>query len=165
MTVSDIIGLAASEAFIQHRSGNITDRQMDSLNHIAGHSSRTMKQFYLTHSYKTYVRDGQQIFDSLESLTPADSPFKNPPPLLQWGTKHPQYKVDGQRIEWTDYEAHYVGRFVEQNRERASHVYAKCLKAIRNDPIAVENFHIRHVESSSRLKYGYDKYVKDSLLI
>jgi hypothetical protein len=159
MTVTDIRGLAASETYIQHRSGKISQKQMDSLDHIAGHSSKTMKRFYLCHSYDSYAKDGQEIFDSLDALTPADSPFKNPPPPLQWGIKHPQYKLEGKRIEWTKYESDYVGKYVDGHNEH--NVYANCLRVIAKDPVAVEYFHKRHTENSTRLKYGYDKYCKE----
>ena len=95
----------------------------------------------------------------MDALTPADSPFKNPPPLLQWGVKHPQYNFDGKRIEWTKYESDYVGKYVDEHNEH--NVYASCLRVITNDPGAVEQFHKRHTANSVRLKYGYEKYCKE----
>jgi hypothetical protein len=159
MAVNDIRAVAARQTYLQRRSGTISEKEIDSLNHINGHSSKTVSQFYLSHSYASYVEDGRKLYDSMDALTPADSPFKNPPPLLQWGVKHPQYNFEGKRIEWTKYESDYVGKYVDGHNEH--NVYANCLRVIAKDPVAIEHFHKRHTENSARLKYGYEKYCKE----
>ena len=129
MTVTDIRSLAATQAFHQRRSGAITEKEMDSLNRINGHSSKTVNQFYLSHSFASYVEDGRKVYESMDALTPADSPFRNPPPPLRWGIKHPQGNLDGKRVEWTEYETNYVGNYVSQHQEHHN-VFANCLKII-----------------------------------
>jgi hypothetical protein len=160
MTVTDIRDLIASETLIQQRYGTISNAQVDSLDHIAGHSSRTKSKFYLSHSFDTYVEEGNEVYKSIGALTPQKSVFRNPPTPLEWGTDHPHYEEQGSRIPWTDFERDYVGKFVEKNKKRYTNVYSECLKAISKDQRAVSQFHRHHVESTGRVKYGYDKYIE-----
>jgi hypothetical protein len=68
LTVNDVRAFAATQTYLQRRSGSISERDIDSLNHINGHSSKTASQFYLSHSYASYVEDGRKIYDSMDAL-------------------------------------------------------------------------------------------------
>jgi hypothetical protein len=80
-----------------------------------------------------------------------------------WGTAHPFYLNDSDRVKWSEQEIAYISRWCDYNTKAQPNLYnitAKCLEAIRRDPNALPIFHKRHIVDSGRLRVGYKHYLK-----
>ncbi len=84
---------------------------------------------------------------------------------MEWGTEHPDYKVDGKGTAvWTDKEKIFLWEWCTNYRAtypEVKTVVAKCLNHIRTNPIAVRIFHRNHILNSSRLRNGLRQFEKE----
>ena len=83
------------------------------------------------------------------------------PPRPVWGVSHPQYgDPNCKRASWSTTELDYLEKVVTIIGSDAHNLMARCLHHIKADPNAIPIFHTRHVESSDRLKNGYEALLK-----
>jgi hypothetical protein len=78
------------------------------------------------------------------------------------GIAHPCYLFEGRRITWTKIEVHHVGTWCKAYEEEfpaAQNVVAKCLDSILKDKKVREHFHPHHLMDSSRLRWGWKKFL------
>ena len=115
MTVTDCRLLVEIQSEQHYLQGNITQAERESIHHISGHSSDTAKEYYLRHSFSNYIKGGQAVFEAIESSTPPNTVFDNPPPSIEWGTLHPEYESKGERVKWTNKEIQFVGKYCSEN--------------------------------------------------
>jgi hypothetical protein len=159
MTVNDCRLLVEVQSDQHFQNGNISQAERESIHHISGHSSDTAKEYYMRHSFANFVQGGKAVFDAIESSTPSNTVFDNPPPQIQWGTLHPEYASTGKRVKWTSREIQFVGKYCTENSSMKN-VYSNCLKQLRSDECMQPYFHMNHVNCSDRLKYGHIAYIK-----
>ena len=80
------------------------------------------------------------------------------------GIAHPCHLFEGRRITWTKFEVSHVGTWCKSYQEEfpsAQNVVAKCLDAILKNSKVRELFHPHHLMDSSRLRWGWKKYLED----
>jgi hypothetical protein len=85
-------------------------------------------------------------------------------PASNIGIAHPCYQFEGRRITWTKNEVNHVGTWCkayEAEYPAAQNIVAKCLDAILKDKKVREHFHPHHLIDSSRLRWGWKKYLDD----
>jgi hypothetical protein len=158
MTVTDCRLLLEVQSDQHFQHGNITQAERESIHHISGHSSDTAKEYYMRHSFANFVQGGKAVFQAIESSTPSNTVFDNPPPQIQWGTLHPEFASTSVRVKWTSREIQYVGKYCAENAEMKN-VYSSCLKNLRSDESMQPHFHSRHVTCSDRLKHGHKAFI------
>jgi hypothetical protein len=81
----------------------------------------------------------------------------------EWGTAHPFFHSESERITWSDEEKRYLCKWFDYNlkaQPNTKNITSKCLEAIKRDPNALEIFHKRHIVDSGRLRVGYDHYLR-----
>ena len=84
-------------------------------------------------------------------------------PASNIGIAHPCYQFEGRRITWTKFEVHHVGTWCKAYEEEfpaAQNLVAKCLDSILKDKEVREHFHPHHLMDSSRLRWGWKKYLE-----
>ena len=82
------------------------------------------------------------------------------------GIAHPCYQFEGRRITWTNIEVHHVGTWCKAYQEEfpsAQNVVAKCLDSILKDSKVRENFHPHHLMDSTRLRWGWKKFLEEEI--
>ncbi len=84
-----------------------------------------------------------------------------------WGTSHPDYsKASGGKARWSDAEIDYIHQWRLKHDMRSTvqsngKIYAHCRKAILEDKVnTLPIFHARHIESSGRIRGGFDNLSK-----
>jgi hypothetical protein len=88
-------------------------------------------------------------YNSSSSLTKPPTSGYSP---REWGENHPVDK-NAKRAEWSTAEKNYLIPLAESlKRISATNLFARCLKHIKNDPLATPIFHRRHVLDSDRIK-------------
>jgi hypothetical protein len=100
-------------------------------------------------------------YNSSSSLTKPPTSGYSP---REWGENHPVDK-NAKRAEWSTAEKNYLIPLAESlKRINATNLFARCLKHIKNDPLATPIFHRRHVLDSDRIKsclVTFEKHNKD----
>jgi hypothetical protein len=97
---------------------------------------------------KSDKNTANSYYNSSSSLTPPTSGYSP----REWGENHPVDK-NAKRAEWSTAEKNYLIPLAESlKRINATNLFARCLKHIKNDPLATPIFHRRHVLDSDRLK-------------
>ena len=85
-------------------------------------------------------------------------------PASNIGIAHPCYQFEGRRITWTKTEVQHVGTWCkayEKDFPVAQNVVAKCLDSILKDKKVREYFHPHHLMDSSRLRWGWQKFLDE----
>lgn len=75
----------------------------------------------------------------------------------QFGTLHPHYRSEANRIPFSVKEKQYLSDLVEANKfdgRIPENIAAICLSIIKNDTDLIPHFHVRHVLSTARLRPG-----------
>jgi hypothetical protein len=75
----------------------------------------------------------------------------------QFGTLHPHYRSEANRIPFSVKEKQYLSDLVEANKVDGripETIAAICLSIIKNDSDLIPHFHVRHVLSTARLRPG-----------
>ena len=75
----------------------------------------------------------------------------------QFGTLHPHYRSEANRIPFSVKEKQYLSDLVEANKfdgRVPESIAAICLSIIKNDTDLIPHFHVRHVLSTARLRPG-----------
>jgi hypothetical protein len=85
--------------------------------------------------------------------------------VRKWGENHPEFEMKNgpnERAEWSQAEKNYLIPLAKQlSRISSSNLMARCLKHIKNDPLATPIFHKRHITDSGRLKSPWVTYLKN----
>jgi hypothetical protein len=83
---------------------------------------------------------------------------------LDYGAKHPNQNKDALRVAWSNEEIKIIGHWCDNalrtNPQWSSTIVARCLTFISSNDEARQYFHPHHVEDSSRLRHGYDCWLK-----
>ena len=69
VTSTSLRSLVATEAANQHKKGNITDEQFNSLHTIAGHSDRIAKEHYIKELVSSNVYHGNTAFQAINNTS------------------------------------------------------------------------------------------------
>ncbi len=79
-----------------------------------------------------------------------------------WGTAHPEFlKVKPRRVPWSTEEVNYIANWCEnQIVDAPDRMASRCLAFILKDPMAIPIFHQHHILNSSRLRNGYNAYLR-----
>ena len=82
-----------------------------------------------------------------------------------WGTAHPYgMKTDVFKVTWSPAEIKYIGKTAEEIKSQQGsspkRLCAQILRKIVDDPSARKIFHIHHVFDSTRIRSGYEAYLK-----
>jgi hypothetical protein len=84
--------------------------------------------------------------------------------VRKWGENHPEFEMKNgpnERAEWSQAEKNYLIPLAEQlSSISSSNLMARCLKHIKNDPLATPIFHKRHIMDSGRLNSCWKTYQK-----
>jgi hypothetical protein len=81
------------------------------------------------------------------------------------GALHPCLGESGRRVTWTETEVQIVGNWCkkyEAQHGNNNNVVSNCLKYVLSDPELRQHFHPHHVMDSTRLRWGWQKYLTDS---
>jgi hypothetical protein len=102
-------------------------------------------------------------FNSYHSPTTTVAPIEYS--VRKWGENHPEFGMKNgpnERAEWSQAEKNYLIPLAKQlSRISSSNLMARCLKHIKNDPLATPIFHKRHITDSGRLKSPWVTYLKN----
>jgi hypothetical protein len=86
------------------------------------------------------------------------------PAVVVFGEKHPNQNCNAQRVAWSDAEVKIIGGWckasLKLHPDWKSTIVARCLNFISSSDDARPYFHARHVEDSSRLRHGYELWLK-----
>ena len=86
------------------------------------------------------------------------------PAIVEFGGKHPNQNKDALRVTWSDAEVKIIGKWCDDNLSVhpnwKSTIVARCLNFINGSDEARPYFHPHHVTDSSRLRSGYEHYLK-----
>jgi hypothetical protein len=88
-------------------------------------------------------------------------------PSTNWGSAHPYgMKTDVFKVTWSPAEIKYIGKTAEEIKSQQGNspkrLCAQILRKIVNDPSAKKIFHIHHVLDSTRIRSGYEAYLKST---
>jgi hypothetical protein len=88
-------------------------------------------------------------------------------PSTNWGTAHPYgMKTDVFKVTWSPAEIKYIGKTAEEIKSQQGNspkrLCAQILRKIVDDPSAKKIFHIHHVFDSTRIRSGYEAYLKST---
>ncbi len=158
------------------RANIISPQERLAIQHINGHSSAVVEDFYLKLDRAADANDGrnafQKYFDHIGygSETNSNSmtktigwPEKDDLMHAPWGTMHPSYSKTtpkNMRFPWSEEELDYLQNWIQNNKEMLVHSgnrVARCLRYLKNDPVALPIFHVHHIMNSSRLRTGFDR--------
>ena len=88
-------------------------------------------------------------------------------PSANWGSVHPYgMKTDVFKVTWSPAEIKYIGKTAEEIKSQQGNspkrLCAQILRRIVEDPSAKKIFHIHHVLDSTRIRSGYEAYLKST---
>jgi len=88
-------------------------------------------------------------------------------PSANWGSAHPYgMKTDVFKVTWSSAEIKYIGKTAEEIKSQQGNspkrLCAQILRRIVEDPSAKKIFHIHHVLDSTRIRSGYEAYLKST---
>ena len=88
-------------------------------------------------------------------------------PSANWGSAHPYgMKTDVFKVTWSPAEIKYIGKTAEEIKSQQGNspkrLCAQILRRIVEDPSAKKIFHIHHVLDSTRIRSGYEAYLKST---
>ena len=88
-------------------------------------------------------------------------------PSTNWGTAHPYgMKSDVLKVTWSPAEIKYIGKTAEEIKSQQGsspkRLCSQILRKIIDDPAAKKIFHIHHVFDSTRIRSGYEAYLKST---
>ena len=74
---------------------------------------------------------------------------------LEWGTEHPEFKLNKRRVVWSDAEKKYISLWLKHTGTNIMQRRISCLLAeIRGDVSAHKIFHVNHIVDVTRLRHG-----------
>jgi hypothetical protein len=99
-------------------------------------------------------------------LTTSTAPIKNVEySVRKWGENHPEFEMKNglnERAEFSQAEKNYlIPLAIQLSSISSSNLMARCLKHIKNDPLATPIFHKRHIMDSGRLQSCWKTYKKN----
>ena len=188
VTTTTIRSMVETKAEELEAEGSISGAQRKSVLDVNGHSSATAKRFYLyknreadimhvstVHSKMvaehdeddkdfdfTYAfNDEEDIECDIPVTVLAPAPAVDQVHTPSTGTLHPDYMspTRKRRFTWSNEEMGFVGDWCDRH-SHLPNVYASCLKVIKADSELIKIFAPNHIESSTRLRNGYDAYLQ-----
>lgn len=181
VTTTCFRSLYETESDTLFNNGIISASDRASIRQISGHSSATVRKYYLKKNINQNVENSRNVLKSLSATSPTNysidddyqvnsdqyyCPPANPHMLpsitskAPWGTLHSSYQSDRHKIPWDNAEINYLGKLATSLIREDSEKYSKtimshCLKRIKNDPIAISIFHENHILSTGNYYYYY----------
>ena len=167
ITTNSIRTLVETTTAVGFMNGTVTAGQMAAIHSVNGHSSQMAKDHYTLIETKRIAEVARGAID-LEKNTPnfvdqeleADSYEEVNADYADWGTNHPEYKSESQRISFSEEENAYLTHFAEECGYKDEddiwilppNFTSRCLRKIKSDPEALPIFHLRHVLFVDRLR-------------
>jgi hypothetical protein len=192
LTTTTIRSIVATETSILSLSGDITPEQAKSSINMGGHSGVTCSKFYQKRDREIDVENSRAVHNKLikspqlpekahemngtesfscrevspeSSVGISDTTYNVAMQASNIGISHPCYQFEGRRITWTKTEVHHVGTWCKSYQKEfpaALNVVAKCLDSILSDKKVREHFHPHHLMDSSRLRWGWKKFLEEN---
>ncbi len=178
VTTTNIRKLVEIQCEKAKREAIISETEREAVKNINGHSSQTVKDYYLLLDRNEDAKNGtkafRKIFDSeglqddkCDNNTFDDEAGGENMPISDclshapWGTAHPSFNKStlmNKRVKWSNNEVNYIRNWISmQPNPNESNRVSKCLRHIKNDPKAMPLFHMNHILNSGGLRSGFDR--------
>lgn len=167
ITTNSIRTLVETTTALGFMNGTITAGQVAAVHSVNGHSSQMAKEHYTLIEAKKIAEVVRGAMD-LDRNTPdfvdqeleADQYEEINADYADWGTRHPEYKSESQRIAFSEEENDYLLSFAEECGYKDEdntwilppNFASRCLRKIKADPDALPIFHLRHILFVDRLR-------------
>lgn len=147
------------------RMGQITPEDRKSVSNSSGHGSEVVRRHYVLWDRHVDADASRKVFRQARGIDAEEEeevfePVTEDNKHNDYGTDHLEYdNVRGKRITWSDDEVSYLTHWKAENVHSPDEPFQlrRCLQAIIADRDAHPIFHQHHLETTQRLRSGYEK--------